>query len=176
MEKVLFTEEQRFDQWWVKLLMVAVLLSVLIPFSIGIYSQLVLDKAFGNQPMSTEGLSVSSLASVFFMGFIFLMIFKARLRTKITDEAVFVAFPPFFKKWKTITPEEIDHFEIRLYRAQREYGGHGLKRRRRSGQSYTVSGNIGLQLYLKNGKKLLIGTQKKQAFEYAMRKLMEGEE
>ena len=36
----------------------------------------------------------------------------------------------------------------------------------------TVSGKIGLQLYLKNGAKLLIGTQKKQAIEYAMEKLM----
>jgi hypothetical protein len=34
---------------------------------------------------------------------------------------------------------------------------------------------VGLQLYFVGGKKFLIGTQKKQALEYAMRKLMTGE-
>lgn len=156
--------------------MVASLLSVLIPFSIGIYSQVVLDKPFGDQPMSTGGLTVSGVTSVIVMGFIFVLIFKARLQTKITDEALLVLYPPFVRKWKKILPEEIERYEIREYRANREYGGHGVKRRRRAGLSYTVSGNIGLQLYFKNGKKLLIGTNKKQAFEYAMKKLMEGEE
>ena len=50
-----------------------------------------------------------------------------------------------------------------------------MKRRRKYGMSYTVSGNIGLQIYFKNGKKLLIGTQRKQALEYAMEKLMQKE-
>ncbi|HPF51039.1 MAG TPA: hypothetical protein PK335_05665 [Draconibacterium sp.] len=176
MEKVLFSEEQRFNQWWFKLLMVATLLSVLVPFSIGIYSQVVLNKPFGDHPMSTPGLSVTGIASVVMVGFIFLKIFTSSLKTKITEEALFVAYPPFIRKWKKISREEIERYEIRTFRARREYGGHGLKRRRKYGTSYTVSGDTGLQLYFKNGKKLLIGTQKKQALEYAMRKLMEGEE
>jgi len=176
MEKVLFSEEQRFNQWWHRLIMLASLAAVLIPFGIGIYSQVVLDKPFGDDPMSTEGLTATGIGSGLIMGIIAVMMFVARLNTKVTDEALWVAFPPFFRKWKKILPDEIDRYEIRTYRAKREYGGHGNKRRRRSGRSCTVSGNIGLQLYFKNGKKLLIGTQKKQALEYAMRKLMEGEE
>ena len=47
-----------------------------------------------------------------------------------------------------------------------EYGGWGLKGgllwKKSKGIAINVSGNIGIQLELKNGKKLLIGTQKLQ--------------
>lgn len=177
MEKVLFTEEQRYTQWWLYIIMLASLLSVLVPFSIGIYQQVVLDEPFGDKPISTGGLAVTGVFSVLIMALTVLIIFKSKLKTKVTNEALWVSFPPLMRKWKQIVPEEIERYEIRTYRAKREYGGYGLRKgRRRHGAAYTISGNIGVQLYFKNGKKLLIGTQKKQAFEYAMRKLMEGEE
>jgi len=62
---------------------------------------------------------------------------------------------------------------MRTFRAKREYGGYGIKWRRRSGRALIISGNTGLQLYFKNGKKLLIGTQQKQGIEYAMKKFMQ---
>ena len=176
MEKILFSEEQRFNQWWIKLIAMASLLAVLIPFFQGIYSEVSEGKPIANGPTSLEGLVVTGIVSVVVIVFVFIVIFTLRLRTKINKEALFVIYSPFKRKWQRITPEEIEKYEIRIYRAKREYGGHGIKTRRRYGTAYTISGNVGMQLYLKNGKKLLIGTQKKQAFEYAMRKLMEGEE
>lgn len=59
-------------------------------------------------------------------------------------------------------------YEIRKYNAIRDYGGWGVKRKLRWGRAYNVSGNIGLQIYLNNGKKVLFGTQKPQAMIYAM--------
>ena len=176
MEKILFSEEQRFTQWWRWLILLMGLSAVVVPFAIGIYSQVVLDKPYGDNPMSTEGLIVTGVSSVLLMFFIFLVMARVRLKTKITAEGLYIAFSPLMKKWKKITPDEIANYEIRTYRAKREFGGYGLRRRRRSGQAYIISGNVGLQLYLKNGKKLLIGTEKKQAIEHAMRKLLEGEE
>ncbi len=41
--------------------------------------------------------------------------------------------------------------------------------------AYTIAGNIGLQLYMADGKKFLLGKQNKQAIEYAMKKMMKGE-
>jgi hypothetical protein len=172
MEKVLFKEEQRFTQWWLWLIMAITLLSVLIPFAYGIYSQKVLDKPFGENPMSTGGLVVTGISSVLIVGVILLLLFGARLKTRITYEGIFVSYPPIINKWKKYVPDEIDKYEVRAYKANREFGGYGIKSRRKYGQSYTISGNTGLQLYFKNGKKLLIGTQKKQAIEYAMGKLM----
>lgn len=176
MEKVLFTEEQRFTQWWLWLMVAAVLIAVVIPFAIGIHSQVMLDKPYGENPMSTEGLIVTGVFSVVMMLFIFVVLARVRLKTKVTTEGLYYVFTPLLRKERKIVPEEIERYEIRTYRAKREFGGYGMKKRRRSGHAFTISGNMGLQLHLKNGKKILIGTQKKQAFEYAMRKLMEGEE
>jgi hypothetical protein len=69
----------------------------------------------------------------------------------------------------------IEKYEFRTYNAHREFGGHGIKRKFRRGAAYTVSGKEGLQLFFTDGKKLLIGTQRKLAFEYAMKKLMDVE-
>lgn len=175
MEKVLFSEEQRYNQWWLWVIMLLALFAVLVPFLYGIYSQEVLKKPFGDNPMSTAGLIVTGSFSVFIMIVAVLILYKLRLKIKITNEAFWFSYPPIINKWKKIVPEEIDKFAIRIYSANREFGGHGMKKRRKYGMSYTVSGNIGLQLYLKNGKKLLLGTQKKQAIEYAMAKMMQGE-
>lgn len=175
MEKVLYKEEQHFTQWWLWLIMVLTLLSVLVPFSYGVYSQEVLDKPFGDNPMSTAGLIVTGITSLLIVGGIVIMFFVARLKTRITSEGLFVSFPPLINKWKKYDANEIENYEVRTFKAKREYGGYGIKRSRKYGQSYTISGRLGLQLYLSNGKKLLIGTQKKQAIEYAMGKLMDGE-
>lgn len=175
MKKILFSEEQRYNQRWLWLIMQLAVFTALAPFLYGIYSQEVLNKPFGDEPISTGGLIVIGSFSVLIIVFVFLILFKTRLKTKITYEELWISFPPIRKKWKKIKPGEILKFETRIYRAKREFGGHGMKRKLRSGMSFTVSGNVGLQLYFKDGKKLLIGTQKKQAIEYAMDKMMQGE-
>jgi len=172
MKRTLFTEEQKFTQWWMKAILLFTLLSVFVPFAYGIYSQEVLGEPLGSEsPMTTGGLIVTGITSLFIVGLMVMFFVYVKLKTKITNEGLFVTFPPFINKWKKFTPKEIEKYEVRRYNAMREYGGYGFKRRLRHGQSYTISGRIGLQLYLKNGKKLLIGTQRKQAIEYAMAKL-----
>jgi hypothetical protein len=172
MEKILFSEEQRRNQWWLLLILLLAMCAAMVPVIYGIYSQEVLNKPFGDEPMSTGGLIAIGSFSLIVFGFVFVLVFGSKLKTKVTTDALWISYPPLIRKWKKINPEEIEKYEIRTYRAKREYGGHGMKRRLRYGMSYTMSGNTGLQIYFKNGKKLLIGTQKKQAFEFAMVKLM----
>lgn len=172
MEKVLFSEEQRHTQWWLWLILFATLMAVLGPFSYGIYVQEVLGKPYGDNPISTAGLIVLGVFSTLIMVFVIILAAKIRLIIKITNEGLFFSYPPIYNKLKKISPEEIDRYEIKNYRAIRHFGGHGIKRNR-YGQAYIVSGNSGLQLYFKNGKKLLLGTQRKQALMYAMDKMME---
>jgi len=171
MEKVLFSEEQRFTQWWLWAILIFTLLAVFAPFANGIYLQEVLNAPPGDNPMTTEGLIVTGIASLLIVGIIFLLFVYAKLEIKITDKCIMVAFPPFVRKWKKFTPAEIANYKVRTYNPLRDYGGYGVKHGLRRGQAYTVSGRTGLQLYLKNGKRVLIGTQKKQAIEYAMGKL-----
>lgn len=167
MEKLLFKEEQRFIQWWMWLILGSVLLAIVIPIANELSAQ--------SWDISSEVFSRLILygsVAVLFIVAALIVLLLSRLKTKITYKGIFITFPPLKRKSYRIKVQEIERYEIRTYRANREFGGHGMKRRRKVGMSYTVSGNIGLQIYFKNGKKLLIGTQKKQAIEHAMEKLM----
>jgi hypothetical protein len=75
-------------------------------------------------------------------------------------------------KNKIFSREEIQRYEIRKYSPLLDYGGWGIKKRFKWGRAYNVSGNIGLQLYLKTGKKVLFGTLRSQAIIYAMDEMM----
>ena len=125
--------------------------------------------------LSSENSSLLILygsTAVLFLVAVLIVLGLSRLKTKITVDGIFITFPLLKRKLFRVKVQEIERFEIRKYRAKLEYGGRGFRSRRASGRAYTVSGDTGLQLYLKNGKKLLIGTQKKQAIEFAMLKIM----
>lgn len=174
MKKLLFKEEQEFDKRLLSVLTILSVSAAAIPFIRGIYF-LSVENPPDDNPMNTGGLIISGVM-VLVMAFIFTMLFRAKLKTKITADKLSVSFPPLKRKWRDIYPGEIKKYELRKYHPKREYGGRGIKRRLRKGSAWTVSGRIGLQLYMKDGKRFLIGTQKKQAMEHAMQKLMEKED
>lgn len=170
MEKVLFKEEQRFTQWWMWLVLVSTLLAIVIPLVIELSAQ-----SWNTSSEDVSRLILNGSIAVIFIIAVLTVLVLSRLKTKITYDGIFIRYPPLKRKSYRIKVQEIERFEIRKYRAKREYGGYGYRSRRKSGQAYTISGNTGLQLYFKNGKRMLIGTQRKQALEYAMSKLMEKE-
>jgi branched-subunit amino acid ABC-type transport system permease component len=175
MRRVLFYEEQHFTHWWLLAVLIMSLLSFFVPFAYGIYSQEVLSEPLGNNPMSTEGLIATGVVSLLIVGVIFVLFVNAKLKTKITNEYIMVAFSPFFRKWRKFTPTEIKEFKVHTNNALRGYGIKQLLKYglwHKDGQSFTISGKTGLQLNLKTGKKILIGTQKKQAIQYAMEKFI----
>jgi hypothetical protein len=52
-----------------------------------------------------------------------------------------------------------------------EYGGWGYRvGGKKSGIAFNVSGNMGVQIELKNGKKILLGTRKPKEAEEALKK------
>ncbi|MES2389410.1 MAG: hypothetical protein V4543_15515, partial [Bacteroidota bacterium] len=59
---------------------------------------------------------------------------------------------------------------IRTYSPMGEYGGWGIRYGINKGWLYNVSGNMGLQLELLDGKKVLIGTRKPDEIIAALRK------
>lgn len=167
MEKVLFREEQRFNKWWIWLIVTILLCAIFIPVINSINKEQVVLGATNDKHLVLYGIfAVISLIVVL------IVTFFVKLKTKITVNGIYVRYLPFMRKWKKLSASDVVKYKVRKYRAILEYGGHGMKERRKIGRAYTMSGNMGLQLYLKNGKKLLIGTQKKQAIEYAMLKLL----
>ena len=131
--ETLFLEKQRFTQWWLWLIMI---LAVAFAFY---YEE------------STLEMAVALIIPIF--------LFVLNLETEISKEGISVRFFPFHLKKKFFSWDEIAKAEVREYSPLLEYGGWGI-RRGKSGVAYNVKGNMGLQLVLKSGKKILIGTQK----------------
>jgi len=96
----------------------------------------------------------------------------AHLTLKIDEKGITVNYYPFGQKQLKIGVKEILSYKIRKYSPYKEYRGYGVRENSRRGKAYIIKGREGLHIQLKNGKCLLIGTQKKQAIEYAMKKLM----
>lgn len=148
----IFKEEQRFTQLW---LLVLMSVSFIVPILIMVQEYLKEDtKMTTNQFILTL---LGILASALF-------IFAFKLTTRIDEKGIHYQFFPFHFKLKVISWNEISKAIIRTYDPIGDYGGWGLKGgtlwNKSKGKAINVSGDIGIQLELKNGKKLLIGTQK----------------
>jgi hypothetical protein len=81
-----------------------------------------------------------------------------RLRTEINNIGISIKYIPYHLK-ERITPwTEIKEIRAVRYDGIKEYHGYGIKYSSKRGWCYTISGNSGIRLYLKNGKTILIGT------------------
>ena len=149
--KNLFTENQRFRQIWLWVILVAV--NVITIF--GAYRHISGGKEFGS-PFIT--------GNIFTLVLILLvtgLIFVVRLETTIKQDGIYIRFYPFHLKEKKYSWETIAEAAVRKYNPIMEYGGWGIRRGMfGKGGAYNISGNRGIQLVFKNGDKLLIGTQK----------------
>ena len=84
-----------------------------------------------------------------------------KLTTRITTEGIYVRFFPFHFKEKFFAWDTISASYVRTYSPLMEYGGWGIKYSfKGNGLVYNTAGNVGLQLYFKEGDPILIGTQK----------------
>lgn len=97
---------------------------------------------------------------------ILLIAFIPFLETEYDSTGITYRFYPFHLKKRTILWSDVSAAYVRQYKPIAEYGGWGLRGLLgRNGRAYNVSGNIGLELELKNGEKILFGTRKKEALE-----------
>ncbi|MBA6156433.1 hypothetical protein H3Z83_07910 [Tenacibaculum sp. S7007] len=147
-----FKEEQRFTQTW----LIALLgISIVIP--IILITKEYLEK---NSSMTTNEFLLTLGGIIVSLSFIFFF----KLTTKIDETGIHYQFFPFHFSLRLIKWSEIDKAYVRTYDPISEYGGWGLKGgslwNKKNGTAINVSGDIGIQLELKNGKRILIGTQK----------------
>ena len=97
----------------------------------------------------------------------FWLFYRMYLLTVIKEDGIQIKFFPFTDFM--IPFNKIKDYKIREYRPIIDYGGWGI-RFNKSGKAYTVSGKIGLQIDLSNGKSILIGTQKPDVLLYSVNK------
>jgi hypothetical protein len=161
----IFTETQRFTQWWLWLIIIGVAgLHVY-----GLYQQFYLGEPFGDNPASDEMLLVFSSIPVLLI----LFFVALRLDTRVDAEGVHYRFFPFQIKYKLKRWDELEKAYVREYKPIHEYGGWGIRGWGKD-KARNVSGNMGLQLELKNGDRLLIGTQKGQEMESVVSEFRKG--
>ena len=153
----IFKEEQRFNQLWLILL---ILVSVLVPLGI----------ILGMYIKDPTSFSVEEL--VLILGITMLapgIIFLFKLYTRVDEKGIHYKFFPFHWSYKIVEWHDVKKAYVRKYDAISEYGGWGFKGgalwNKSKGKAINVSGDVGVQLELKNGKKLLIGTQKRKEVE-----------
>ncbi|MEY3630989.1 MAG: hypothetical protein RL408_543 [Bacteroidota bacterium] len=140
----MFTETQRFTQWWLWLIIIGSWLTMM--YSIATVS-----------PPTTSTFMIS-----FVVGMLLPVLFwQMKLVTRITEEGIYVRFFPFHLKEKFYAWESLSACYVRTYSPLMEYGGWGIKYSfSGNGLVYNTAGNIGLQLNFKKGEPVLIGTQK----------------
>ena len=87
-----------------------------------------------------------------------------KLYTRMDMHGVHFRMSPFHFKEKTILWDDIDQIHVRKYNPIMEYGGWGIRvSLGRRGTAYNIKGNYGIQIRKKNGKQLLLGTQRPEA-------------
>lgn len=147
-----FVESQKFDQWWMRLLLLGVLFLAIGPL-------LLLNdlSELGQNELLIVGITFAIMAAISVF-----ILFVLTLKTKIDDQGVHVHFYPFKRSPRLIKWDDITKIYTRTYSPISEYGGWGYRVRlfKDAGAAYNVKGNRGIQLELSNGKKILIGTQK----------------
>ncbi len=91
-----------------------------------------------------------------------------RTRIRLRPQGLFVKFSPFHRSFKRIELERVPDVEAKTYSPVMQHGGWGI-RYRRGGKAYNVSGKKGVMVTFNNAKTLLIGSQKPEELEVAIK-------
>jgi len=144
---ILFSEKQRFNQWWIwVIILVACIMPVWQFYRAIIENQVVL-----SDPTEYIGLMIMVLIIILFL--------SNRLDSEIRQDGIYVRFIPFIWKQRVYSWDSIEKLYIRRYHPLGEYGGWGIRGFGKN-RALNVSGNQGLQIVFKDGRRLLIGTRK----------------
>lgn len=151
-EEILFKETQKFNQWWLWLLIIAVAIPLLLQFNFkdDIIEQFTSDKI---------------IPSVIF-GVVLVLFLACKLTTVITQDKITIYYIPFFKKeflW-----QDLNHAQVIDYGF---VGGWGIRLWTQYGTVYNVRGSKGL--HIKTGaKQFLIGSQKEEELRSSIAHLL----
>lgn len=145
---VSFHEVQRFRQWWIWPLII-VLASV--PF---VLTWLLVFSEEAPKPTRVFPVIFAFVFSILPVA----LLYSIRLETTITTEHISYRFFPLHKKKRVLQWGDIASVYVRKYSPMFEYGGYGARVSLRNGVCLNISGKSGIQLVLKNGKRILIGT------------------
>lgn len=142
-----FIEIQRFNRPWHYIIYALVCL-LTVGVSFGVYF-------FAKQSIE------SAIAGFVAFGLVSFFWFSMKLETQIDSDGVHYRYAPFHRKKRLLKWDDIESIKVEQYSPFSDYGGWGLRYRLFdfSDLLLNVSGNKGIRIELKSGKKIMIGTQ-----------------
>lgn len=152
----LFKERQRLRQWWAVALVVAMLLFALY----GLIGQIMLGRPMGDNPAD----DATTLGISLLMMILSLLILTIRLDTMVDAGGLHIRFWPFMQRH--IALDEVAETEITAYRGV----GTGIRLGSKHGTVYNLAGGEGVQLRLRSGEPVFIGSRHPRQLEEAIRK------
>ncbi|MDC7998790.1 hypothetical protein [Gilvibacter sediminis] len=152
-----FVENQKFDQTWLRVLLISVALISLWPVL----------SLTDWENVDSSALMTVSISIAITLGMIVYLLVLLRLETRIDEQGISYGFEPLPGKMNHKSWDEIENLYVREYSPIGEYGGWGYRVSfsKSTGRAYNVSGNLGIQIELKNGRRVLVGTRKKEEAE-----------
>ena len=168
MNTIIYKESQRFNQplLWVTLL------SVYIPFHVWGIRKLLNESSKGNVLLESETVQAAVIGIVL-LNFLVVLFLFIKLETKIDASGIHFRYFPIINSWREMLWKDILSVEIIQY-SPWAYGGWGI-RYSWLGWAYNVRGNKGIMIKKKNGRRILIGTQKMMDAKDAIESLMRQE-
>lgn len=156
---VIFREVQYMRHvWWVMLLVVG--LAALMWW--GFIQQIIFGEPWGTNPAPDWMMWL--LLMIVGIG-LPLAFYWMRLIVEVMDDSVSIRYVPLTKR--TIPLADIEQVEALTYKPLQEFGGWGV-RGRSNRRAYNVSGNRGVELTLRDGRTIMIGSQKAEELALAI--------
>lgn len=156
---VIFKEVQRFGLW-IRLFLVFLMVAVAVIECFVLKSMLAKPNPPGSGSVAVLvilGICSPLVLCVLFWG--------VKLETEVRSDGLYIRFFPFHFSFKKIPLEDLHEYYARTYQPIMECGGWGIRYSFGfKSKVYNTSGNRGVQLIFKNGKKLLLGSQKPDEF------------
>ena len=147
----IFTETQRFTQWWIwGVIGIIDLITIII---------MMIDLSTGPEAgtdAAKQEMMLGFFSIVFTFAFTAVIILAFSMKTLLYANVLKVEFVPFTSK--LLSPDMVRHAEVVTYHPIRDYGGWGV-RTGKGGTVYNVKGNRGIRFDLLNGKHVLVGSQ-----------------
>lgn len=134
------------------------LLIVLISFGILFTSFLI--QLLGNIPIGNNPVSDIAFALILSAtGLFFFFLFRIKLITRISRSGIKYRLYPFHSSFREIEWSAIARAEVIKYKPIRDYGGWGYRNSfGKKGTAFSISGDYGIAIDLKSGKRVLLGT------------------
>jgi hypothetical protein len=129
----------------------------------GLIQQVILGEPFGTNPGPDWAVWLIWLLFGIGIPVIFHMI---QLVVEVREDHIYIRYAPFVTR--KIPFAKIERYQARTYRPIVEYGGWGIRGWSGDRMAYNVSGNQGVELQLRDGRNVMIGSQRTQELVQAI--------